>query len=220
MSRTELVIFDCDGVLVDSEPIGNQVLGAALREVAIAIDDETVATLFRGWSMMSVLAWAEREHGRSLGTTFLEEYQDRLFRALRHGVVTMPGATEALTALSVPICVASSGEPDKMRLSLGLTGLLGRFNGQLFSATQVPRGKPAPDLFLFAARAMDVEPARCVVVEDSLAGVEAAIAAGMTVYGYAPEAEHDCNHCQRLAAAGAKPLSDLRDLPRRLATGG
>ena len=220
MSRIELVIFDCDGVLVDSEPIGNRILGLSLREAAIAIDDEAVASLFRGWSLASVVAWAKREHGLALGATFLERYQDRLFRALRHGIVTMPGAAEALAALRVPLCVASSGEPDKMRLSLGLTGLLDRFDGKLFSATLVPRGKPAPDLFLFAAHAMGVEPARCVVIEDSVAGVEAAIAAGIVVYGYAPKAEHDCNHRQRLAAAGAKPLNDLRDLPTRLATGG
>lgn len=220
MSRIELVIFDCDGVLVDSEPIGNLVLGASLREASVPVDDETVASLFRGWAMTSVVAWAEREHGRALGAEFLTRFQDHLFRALRHGIVLMPGAAETLAALRLPVCVASSGEPDKMRLSLGLTGLLGRFDGRLFSATQVPRGKPAPDLFLFASRAMGVEPERAAVVEDSLAGVEAAIAAGMTVFGYAPEAEHDCSHRQQLAAAGAKPLNDLRDLPRHVATGG
>lgn len=220
MSEPELVIFDCDGVLVDTEPLGNAVLGAALREAGVAIDDETVATVFRGWSMTSVVAWVRAERGVPLGAGFLPGFQDRLFRAIRHGVAAMPGAGETLASLRLSRCVASSGETEKMRLSLGLTGLLRWVDGRLFSATQVLRGKPAPDLFLFAAASLLVKPGACIVVEDSVAGVEAARAAGMRVFGYAPEAERlHGQHC-RLAAAGALPLGDLRELPRRLATGG
>lgn len=220
MSRPELVIFDCDGVLVDTEPLGNAVLGAALRDAGVAIDDATVASQFRGWSMTSVVAWVRAERGVALAAGFLPDFQERLFRALRHGVTEMPGAGATLASLDLPRCVASSGEVEKMRLSLGLTGLLGRFDGRLFSATQVRRGKPAPDLFLFAAASMGVRPEACVVVEDSVAGVEAARAASMRVFGYAPEAERlHGQHC-RLAAAGAMALGDLRELPGRLATGG
>ena len=218
MSRPELVIFDCDGVLVDTEPLGNTTLGAALRDAGVAIDDATVATQFRGWSMTSVVDWIRAERDVSLGARFLPDFQESLFRTLRHGVAAMPGADATLASLVQQRCVASSGEPEKMRLSLSLTGLLGWFGSQLFSATQVKRGKPAPDLFLFAAASMGVRPEACVVVEDSVAGVEAAHAAGMRVFGYAPEAERlHGQHC-RLGAAGALPLHDLRELPGRLAT--
>ena len=222
MSRPELVIFDCDGVLVDSEPIGNRVLAACLADAGVAMSIGEVEAAFRGLSMTSVVAWLARERGVRLEGDFLLGYQARLFTALRHGVAAMPGAAAALRALGIARCVASSGEPEKMRLSLGLSGLLPAFGGHLFSAMQVARGKPAPDLFLFAAERMGTPPPRCVVIEDSAAGVEAACAAGMTAYGYAPDEGVGRDgmgesHLERLIAAGAKPLRDLSALTDALA---
>ncbi len=217
MSRFSLVIFDCDGVLVDSESIGNLVLARALKSAGLDLSANEVDAQFRGLSMTSVVAKVVRERGLALGADFLPAYQEHLFRALRHGVVAIEGVGEAIAALALPICVASSGEPEKMRLTLGLTGLLPAFEGRLFSAVQVAHGKPAPDLFLLAARQMGVPTERCVVVEDSVAGVEAAKAAGMTVYGYAPLAGPIRRELDLLVAAGAKPLRDMRRLPGLLA---
>ncbi len=217
MSRKRLVIFDCDGVLVDSEPIGNQVLARSLEAAGLALSIEEVAATFRGLSMKSVVDWVARERGLRLADDFLSGYQDRLFVALRHAVEAVAGVAETVATLAMPVCVASSGEPEKMRLTLGLTGLLPAFEGRLFSAVQVARGKPAPDLFLLAARQMQVAPEHCVVVEDSLAGVQAARAAGMEVYGYASTSEPDQGRLKRLIAAGAKPLQDMCHLPDLLA---
>jgi HAD superfamily hydrolase (TIGR01509 family) len=216
--RAELVIFDCDGVLVDSEPVGNRVLADALIEVGVPMTLTEVERDFRGLSMASVVRWVEASHGIKLDGGFLSDYQERLFVALRHGIVAMPGARETITRLAVPCCVASSGEPEKMRLTLGLCGLLPALRGRLFSAVEVERGKPAPDLFLHAAARLGMAPDRCVVIEDSVAGISAALAAGMQVYGYAPEAGPNGGHKERLRAAGAKPLVDLRELAELLAT--
>lgn len=216
MTPPSLVIFDCDGVLVDSEPIGNRVLAESLAAAGSVMSIEAVEAAFRGLSMTSVVSRAEREHGIRLGPDFLADYQERLFIALRHGVVAIAGIAETVARLSIPCCVASSGEPEKMRLTLGLTGLLPAFDGRLFSAVQVIHGKPAPDLFLLAARHMQVPPERCVVVEDSPAGVQAARAAGMAVYGYAPPVGPNRGHLDRLIVAGAKPLQDMRRLPELL----
>ena len=222
ISRPELVIFDCDGVLVDSEPIGNGVLAACLADAGVAMPPHEVEAAFRGLSMTSVVERVARERGVRLGGDFLAAYQARLFSALRHGVAAMRGAAEALHALGIARCVASSGEPEKMRLTLGLTGLLPAFDGKLFSAAQVAHGKPSPDLFLFAAERMGTPPSRCIVVEDSPAGVKAACAAGMTAYGYAPSegapnGGADERRLESLIAAGAKPLYALSALSDTLA---
>ena len=213
MSHPGLVIFDCDGVLVDSEPIGNRVLAQSLAAAGVAMSLDDVEAASRGLSMTSVVNLVERERGVRLGSDFLSGYQERLFVALRHGVRAMDGVAVTLAGLALPCCVASSGELEKMRLTLGLTGLLPAFAGNLFSAVQVRHGKPAPDLFLLAAHRMQTPPDRCVVVEDSLAGVMAGHAAGMTVYGYAPSAGPNQGHLDRLVAAGAKPLQDMCQLP-------
>jgi HAD superfamily hydrolase (TIGR01509 family) len=208
----ELVIFDCDGVLVDSEPIANRVLYEALIELGLEVDAAETERATRGLSMASVLTWAEAKLGRPLPKGFLEAVQSRTFAAFRAGLEPVPGVAAALERISVPVCVASSGEAEKVRLTLGLTGLLPRFEGRIFSATEVARGKPHPDLFLHAARAMGAEPAACAVVEDSRPGVEAGRAAGMTVLGYA-----DGRDAGPLAAAGARVFADMAELPDLLA---
>jgi HAD superfamily hydrolase (TIGR01509 family) len=211
---SDLVIFDCDGVLVDSEPIAAAVLGEALRGEGLAMTDQEVHHTFRGLTFERTIEIVEERLGRPLFSDFAERVQARTFEAFRRGLSAMPGVNEALDRLEVPYCVASSGEPEKMRLTLGLTGLLGRFDGRMFSASEVAQGKPAPDLFLHAARCMGAAPHRTIVVEDSIAGVTAARAASMRVYGYAAAGDGAA-----LEAAGATLLGDLRDLPRWIEEG-
>jgi HAD superfamily hydrolase (TIGR01509 family) len=212
LSAPQLVIFDCDGVLVDSEPVANRMLAQMLRELGLDLTQEQIFEQFVGYSMAHVLRVIESLLGRAPPETFLHDLQARTFEAFRCELRAMPGIEEALDALDqrgVPFCVASSGDHEKMRTTLGITSLWSRFAGRIFSVTQVARGKPAPDVYLFAARQLGAEPAACVVVEDTPPGVQAGVAAGMTVFGF-------CAHTpeQKLKAAGAHlTLDDLRRLP-------
>jgi len=207
----DLVVFDCDGVLVDSEPIAVPILGAALRTLGLVMTDAEVHRTFVGFTSGRCIEIAEERLGRALPADFAERVQVRTFKAFCAGLRAMPGIVETLDRLPVPYCVASSGDPGKMRLTLGLTGLLDRFRDRMFSASEVARGKPSPDLFLHAAERSGARPDRTVVVEDSLPGVIAAAAAGMRVQGYCPTGEG-----AELVAAGAILFRDLRELPERL----
>jgi HAD superfamily hydrolase (TIGR01509 family) len=198
----DLVIFDCDGVLVDSELIFGRVLGECL----IAIDfpttiDEAVA-LGLGKNRATLSAAVEIRFGRKLPDAFFEMFAARSADAFERELRPMPGIAELLAALPTPRCVASNGHLDRVRQRLALTRLLPFFDPHVFSASQIERGKPAPDLLLFAARQLGVEPGRCVVVEDSIAGVEAAIAAQMPVVGFCGGSHCPSDHADRLNAAG------------------
>jgi len=207
-----LVIFDCDGVLVDSEPIADRVFGRMLAEQGLALSGGEMAELFLGRTMAHCLALAADRLGRPLPADFEAEHDRRLFDALAAELVLVPGVTRVLEGLASPFCVASNGSPDKLRLSLARVGLLPRFEGRLFSAAEVARGKPAPDLFLHAASRMGVAPAACVVVEDSPAGVAAGVAAGMSVLGFAA-----CTPAARLREAGAgQVFATMDELPALL----
>lgn len=181
----ELVIFDCDGVLVDSERIAVAVDSAFLTELGWPLSEQDVVERFVGRTDAHMLAEIEAHLGDRLPPDWEAEMQRRYRAALEAGLAPVEGIVEALDRISVATCVASSGSHEKMRFTLGRTGLYGRFDGRIFSATEVSCGKPAPDLFLHAASRMGIEPAACAVVEDSVAGVEAARAAGMMVYAYA-----------------------------------
>jgi len=179
-----LVIFDCDGVLVDSEPLLINVRLEMLGELGIAMDRREVVDRFVG-TPHSVFAEAIEERlGRPLPPTWAVEYQARCQRAFEQHLAPVAGVVDALDHLDVPTCVASSGSHAKMTMTLGLTGLLPRFAGRIFSGDDVAHGKPAPDLFLFAASSLNTAPESCVVVEDSAAGVTAGLAAGMRVVAY------------------------------------
>ena len=206
----ELVIFDCDGVLVDSEPISNRVFTAALRDLGFDWSYDEVCRRFIGHSMAHCLLEIEADLGRPVPECFLDELQARTFDAFREEKLQpVPGIPELLDRLEIPFCVASSGEPEKMRTTLGLTGLLPRFEGRLFSSVQVRHGKPAPDLFLLAAESCGAAPDRCVVIEDSVAGVRAGVDAGMAVLGYGGgPAGAD------LAAHGATVFESMAEVPR------
>jgi HAD superfamily hydrolase (TIGR01509 family) len=203
----ELVIFDLDGVLVDSEPISSRVTAAALAEAGIEISAAEVCERFLGVSTASMLRALEAEHGRRLPETFQENLRARILTAFEHELEPVPGVADLLDDLAVDRCVASSSHPERIRRSLELAGLLERFAPHLFSAAMVSAGKPAPDLFLLAAARMATEPARCLVVEDSEVGIRAAKAAGMTVFGFTGASHvRPQTHAPRLQAAGADAI--------------
>jgi HAD superfamily hydrolase (TIGR01509 family) len=179
----QLVIFDCDGVLVDSERLAVRVESELLTEMGWPLTEADVLERFVGRSDAHMIGEIERHFGRPV-PEFVEQYRSRLFAALEDELVAVPGVVDAIAAIDVATCVASSGTHEKMALTLGSTGLYDHFDGRIFSATEVSQGKPAPDLFLFAAAEMGVSPGACAVVEDSRAGIEAARAAGMASFGF------------------------------------
>ena len=194
--RPALVIFDCDGVLVDSEPLAAQEFSAALHELGLPWDPATIDARFRGRRLSDCLTVVETALGGPLPGTFADELEDRTRRRFERDLVAVDGVREAIDqirdALRLPVCVASSSAPGQIRSSLALTGLADCFGDALFSGTEVPNGKPAPDLFLHAARSMGAAPEACVVIEDSAAGVTGALAAHMEVLAYRapPAASH------------------------------
>jgi HAD superfamily hydrolase (TIGR01509 family) len=207
-----LVIFDCDGVLVDSEPIANRVLAQALCEIGLETTLESSLRDYMGRSWSACVEIFEARLGRPLPPGFEAGFVARSEAALRAELLPVPGIHEALARIATPTCVASSGRHEKMRVTLGVTGLLERFEGRIFSSSEVARAKPWPDLFLHAAARMGAAPATCAVVEDSPRGVEAGVAAGMRVLGYAARTD-----AAELSRAGAEPFTDMRLLPDLLA---
>lgn len=180
----DLVIFDCDGVLIDSEIISARMLVQELAALGVKIDLPYVARHFLGRSYPTVMAQIRIEFGLDLPSDFEDQYRERLLEEFRRDLKVMPGVAEVLDQLSVPFCVATSSSPRRAAMSLELTGLSDRVGTRLYTASQVQRGKPAPDLFLFAADQMGVTPARALVIEDSLTGLRAGQAAGMTVWHF------------------------------------
>lgn len=209
-----LVIFDCDGVLVDTEPLANASFSRAIRAQGLDWSPHEVMRRLMGLSLKSCLEACEAELGRKLPDDFLEKMQAVTYQSFRDAplqpIAGVADAVRAVQAAGAMTCVASSGTPEKMRFTLGLTGLWELFEGRIFSASQVPRGKPFPDLFLHAALALDVQPFDCVVVEDSVPGVTAARAAGMRALAYAGE---PYANPAALQAAGGQLFHDMRDLP-------
>ena len=212
MNRFDLVIFDCDGVLVDSERITNQIFCTMLNEIGLAVTLDDMFERFVGHSMQQCIEIITELHGAPPPDSFVPQLRLRATVALKEYIQPIPGVAEALKALSIPYCVASSGEHQKIRLTLGATGLLGHFEGKIFSVADVQRPKPAPDVFLFAAERLGVYPSRCAVVEDTPTGVRAAVAAGMYVFGFSANTpEH------RLKEAGAhEVLSEMLLFPQLL----
>lgn len=206
-----LVIFDCDGVLVDSERISHEVLIAMLAEHGVAMSFDEAVDRFMGTSMQRCMEIVQQLSGVP-AAQFLPAFRARTFAAFEADLQPVPGIGEALAGLGLPFCVASNGPREKMQLTLRRTGLLPRFEHGLFSADDVPRPKPAPDLFLHAAARMNAEPAACLVVEDSPTGIAAARAAGMTAWGYA-----GMTPAARLVDAGAHAtFASMHQLPARL----
>jgi HAD superfamily hydrolase (TIGR01509 family) len=216
--RPELVIFDCDGVLVDSEPISARVLAGVLSAEGLPTTPTEAQQTYQGLLLSEVALRAEERLGRPLPEDFLDRFVRDRAAVFRRELAPVSGAAEAVRGISaagIGVCVASQGKLEKTELSLALTGLRDLFAaGALFSAHEVPRGKPHPDLFLHAAAAMGVTPSRCMVVEDTPSGIAAAVAAGMRVLGYAPD-----GHGASMKASGAEVLRALDDLPGTLGIG-
>ena len=221
MSVPLLTIFDCDGVLVDSEPVSNRVMAEMLCDLGFDISPESCMARFVGRSTESIQTEVEAEAGCIFPPDWPTDVRVRTVRALRtEKVAPIPGiraVVETHRAAGRRYCVASSGRLEKMRATLGGAGLLPLFEDVLFSASMVRSGKPAPDLFLHAARTMAVPPEHCVVVEDSIPGIEAARAAGMRVCAYAAAPYSDPS---RFRALGAEVFTGMPEMPRLLGLSG
>ena len=214
--RAGLVIFDCDGVLVDSELLSMRVLLEMTAEAGAVIDAEQGYESFLGKSLASVIEIVQRDYGVAVGPAALEKMRRRLYALFRRELRAVPGLAEALSGLTLPFCVASSSQMERIRLSLEVTGLAPFFGDRIFSASMVERGKPAPDLFLHAAREMHIEPGRCIVVEDSPVGVEAARRAGMRVFAFTG-GSHAQSPAHRKTLTALQPtliFDDMAALPR------
>ncbi len=204
----DLIIFDCDGVLVDSEPLSNQLLCNSLARYGLYMTVEDVIETFVGRSMTSVVSIAEELAGRKLPDDFLDVLQEETFELFKTDLKPVEGIHDVLSHLKdkeKPFCLASSGSFEKMDLTLGITDLRKYFSDNIYNSSQVKRGKPYPDLFLHAAEQMQVEPAKCLVVEDSHPGVQAAVAAGMEVMAYSVRGFDD-----KLKKAGGLVFKDMR----------
>ncbi|UPJ49714.1 HAD family hydrolase [Bradyrhizobium sp. 200] len=214
----DLIIFDCDGVLVDSEVISCRAHADVLSRHGYPITSEQVFHRFLGRSTRQANMEVEAELGRALPDDFHVQLQDELFRTFEADLEAVPHICAALDGIDRAVCIASSGSHQRMRVTLGRTRLYDRFAPNIFSASQVTNGKPAPDLFLFAAGQMNVAPERCIVIEDSVAGIAGALAAGMPVLGF-----HGGSHCRegygkKLHDAGAAVIfDDMRRLPDLIA---
>ncbi|MGP4032577.1 HAD family hydrolase [Pseudarthrobacter sp. 1C304] len=211
----ELVVFDCDGVLVDSETIAVRVDQRVLADLGWNLNLDEIVERFVGRSEAHFVATVERHLGLELAAGWDRKYEPWYRAAFERGLTAVDGIVEALDALRLPHCVASSGTHAKMRRTLGQTGLWHRFEGRIFSATDVANGKPAPDLFLHAAGTLGAAPERCAVVEDSAHGVQAARSAGMHVFAYAG----GVTPAERLAGPGTTVFTDMRQLPGLIGAG-
>ena len=218
--KPALVVFDCDGVLVDSEIIACRVDAQELNRVGFPITVEEVAERFCGVVAKEMYAILQEEHGRPLPDGFQDRVQRLIHEAFETELKAIDGVHETLQRIDGPICVASSSGPEWLERSLTITALRDRFMPHIFSAHFVERGKPAPDIFLYAAAQMGgVDPADCVVIEDSISGVRAGVAAGMRVLGFTGGGHCASGHGDRLRAEGAALVfDDMAALPEILRT--
>ena len=213
-----LIIFDCDGVLVDSEIVACRIDARELSRRGFQITAEEVAARFIGHGTQDMLDALQIEQGIRLPEDFCDQLLTATLNAFADELEAVPNVVQALEQLHLPLCVASSSDVTRIEYSLELTGLARFFAGRIFSAQMVARGKPYPDLFEFASRSLDAAPAACLVIEDSVAGVQAGIAAGMTVFGYTGASHCADGHDARLRAAGASAVfNDMAVLPALIA---
>jgi HAD superfamily hydrolase (TIGR01509 family) len=212
-----LLIFDCDSVLIDSEVIGCRAEAACLAKLGIAISADELIDRYTGIAMPAMLADLQSRLGQALpalSPDLAEAMRWATAAAFEAELQPMSGIVDLLAALPYRRCVASGSAPERLRHTLSLTGLLPHFAPHIFSAAEVAHGKPAPDLFMFAAERMGVAPADCVVIEDSVPGMQAATAAGMRAIGFTGGSHCRPDHGERLRRAGAAAVcTDLADLP-------
>jgi HAD superfamily hydrolase (TIGR01509 family) len=210
MSRFDLVIFDCDGVLIDSERLAVRTETEILAELGWSLSEAEVIERFVGRSSVYMQAVIEEHLGRRVD--WQAQFEDREREVFERELEPVDGVIDALDAISIPSCVASSSSHEMLRFKLDLTGLADRFVGRVFSADDVARGKPDPAVFLFAAASLAVHPSKCAVIEDSVSGVEAGLAAGMTVFAFAG----GVTSADQLRRDGVVIFDSMRALPELL----
>jgi HAD superfamily hydrolase (TIGR01509 family) len=214
----DLIIFDCDGVLVDSEVISCRAHAETLTRHGYPITADEVLNRFLGVSDREARLMIENEIGRKLPNDFESQVKQATLQFYADDLRAISYVREAIAAIGLPKCVASSGTPEKIRHGLTCAGLYDQLAPHIFSASEVKRGKPAPDLFLFAAEQMQAAPAQCLVIEDSIPGVTGAVAARMTVLGFHGGSHCPPGHADTLRAAGAiMTFEDMRQLPDLIA---
>ncbi len=214
----DALIFDCDGVLIDSEVVACRIAAEELTKLGYSVDTRQVIARFAGRPDHEMRAEIEVEWGRPIPDSFRNDMNRRTFEAYATELQIMPGIKEALEQISLPMCVASSSFPEKLELGLRTVRLYDRFAPNIISGTSVARGKPAPDVFLFAAGWLRTSPLRCLVVEDSVPGVLAATRAGIPVLGFTGGSHSAADHAERLSMAGAFAVfSDMKELPSLVA---
>lgn len=214
----ELVIFDCDGVLIDSETISCSAVASVMARYGVACDLPEVLSRFLGRSASAVTDHYVRVAKRPLPEDFVHEWRTRLFEAFERDLTAIEGTRDAIEALGVPYCLASSSDEERLELTLRKTALWDLFEGRIFSTSMVANGKPAPDVFLLAAATAGIAPHRCLVIEDSVNGITAAKAAGMTAYGFTAGSHYAVLDQQALLGAGADCIiGSMPELQSRLA---
>ena len=213
MMNPELVIFDCDGVLVDSEILANEVFAEALKALGIRLTLEETMKRFVGLNRKSMTESIESEFGVRIEEPFWDDLRHRTWKAFDGRLKAIPGVVDLVSRLSSKKCVASSSGPQSIKHSLSLVGLWERFTPHVYSAHQVENGKPAPDLFLYAAEQLKTAPSSCLVIEDSLAGVRAAKAAKMRVFGFVGGSHCPPGHADVLRREGVERVfSNMKDV--------
>jgi HAD superfamily hydrolase (TIGR01509 family) len=210
MSRFDLVIFDCDGVLIDSERLAIRTESQILTELGWPLSEAEVIERFVGRSSVHMKSVIEEQIGRPVD--WKAEFELRMKEVCERELVPVDGVIAVLDAMTVPTCVASSSSHEMLNFKLGLTGLAERFNGRIYSADDVAHGKPDPAVFLFAAASMRVEPNRCAVIEDSVSGVEAGVAAGMSVFAFCG----GVTSAEQLDRDGVVLFDSMNELPKLL----
>lgn len=208
----ELIIFDCDGVLVDTEHITGLFFQRYLHAEGVTLADEDAIHRYSGWSLAAAVDDIEGLTGKTVPEDFIDSFRTETMATMATELQAIPGIKDALQSLAHRKCVASNGPLNKMELTLRVTQLEQYFGGAIFSAYEIEKWKPEPDLFLHAAEQMKVAPERCLVVEDSIHGIEAAVAAGMQVMGYTPRAQRPA-----FRRAGAQTFRDMAALPELIA---
>jgi HAD superfamily hydrolase (TIGR01509 family) len=212
-SPVQLIIFDCDGVLIDSEIVVCRLTSEELTKVGYPLTVEDVIERYAGRPEREMIDHIEQDWGQALPREYFSRIRQRIGEAYAQELRAMPNAAETLNRIRLPLCVASSSYPEKLRLGLERTGLAGCFGADIISASYVAHGKPAPDVFIYAAGWMRTPIPNCLVVEDSIPGVRAARSAGMRVFGFTGGSHCRSGHAERLTEAGAERiLPDLRDL--------
>ena len=213
-STFDLVIFDCDGVLVNSEPLTNRVYVQMLGEYGHQVNTEEYLREFSGAVMYKRLEVTSQKLNWNPPSNFLSIFNERLSLLTESELTPVPGIHDLIDSLSVPICVASNGSREEILLRLRIAQLTERFGSAIYSGLEVAHPKPAPDVYLAAAKGFNVPPSRCIVIEDSVPGVTAAVRAGMKVYGHAA-----FTPSESLRKAGAIPFANMMELKSTLARG-